>query len=201
MKRIGFIIIALLLTCILAGSVGGVDVNEQKKEKRRKSVFGMKAVYLSSGVLRIDGERQDMNWSYGAGFYVHYLGWRNILPGFSAEIKRISLPIPSKTITHMVREEMFMEVCFNLKYNFSTRRRQIAFRPGISIGYGLMQEIEVLKTSRHLIGKLYQGIAFLGEKSEIEADIGLFWFISGSDNTRKVTSDPIFFLQLSFGAK
>ncbi len=200
MKRFG-IIIGLLLTNILAGAAWGTEIVEKEDERGRKSVFGMKAAYLSSGVLRIDGHRQDMNWSYGGGFYVHYLGWQKLIPGFSAEIKRISLPIPSKTSTHTVREEMLMEVCLNLKYNLSTKRKQIAFRPGISIGYGLMQEIMVLKTSRHLIGKLYQGIAFLNEKSEIEIDFGFFWFVSGSDNIRKVTSDPIFFLQLSFGAK
>ena len=185
-----FSFILVILVCLLAGTAMG----QSNPTGERSTAFGMKVGFIFGGTVNFEGKDAhayegdfDTDKSYSFGVFLDF-------PFHKALHAQVSLDIHDFALDSRLGDasENLLLGSVGLRYVFRTEDKRLAVRPGASIGYGYMSDVDVTDATTHVISVISSEFVFYpGQKMGILVELGMLWDVSGGNDEYDVTGGPM----------
>jgi hypothetical protein len=178
-----------LTVLVLLSLSTGVSAISPFAPKGRGDV-GLKAGIIGRTDVDIDGEIV----SSGIGF--------SIGPFFDIPLSQrfsLGVAVDFSNIEVLDQQQFFLDVAVPFKFTKKWKRRGLALKPAVAIGFGHLADIGFLERSSYLTTKAYVELHWLLPKRQAwVAELGVFWAPVGGNREHDVKLGPVAMARLGF---
>lgn len=153
----------------------------------RPAYFLIRFGFISGEVARLDGVKVDgqPGATFGVGW--DFRTWSNTFVGVSADIHRMHIADSG---------QYFLDLDLNLKRHIFARKSQIGFKPGVSVGFGVMDYFIGVERTAYLTWKgTFEVIFYGGSKNAWYFDLGIMGTALGGNSEHDMRFGPFPYLR------
>lgn len=153
----------------------------------RPAYFLIRFGFVSGEAVRLNGQKIDGQPGATFGVAWDIRAWQNTFIGISTDIHRMHVSDSG---------QYFFDLCLNAKQHIFAKSAEIGFKPGLSLGFGVMDYFAGVERTTYMTWKTsFEVIFYGGPKSAWYFDLGLMGTALGGNSEHKVRFGPFPYLR------